>query len=99
MFSLPAHDRRNGDPRRGLVQASCRHVCKCCGACQPLLVIVAFFPFGKIHQIQLLALNGKYWQVVFKETGKGELLLMTYHRFRMRSVRKQERGLQERNGS
>ena len=41
VFSLPAQDRLSGDPRRGLVQASCRHDCKRCGACQPLLVIIA----------------------------------------------------------
>ena len=94
MISLPAQDRLSGDPRRGLVQASCRHVCKCCGACQPLLVIFAvavFSPTGKIHQIQLLALNGKYWQVVFKKTGKGELFLMTFHRLSDRGVKRRVR--------
>ena len=42
--------------------------------------------------------NGKYWQVVFKETGKGELLLMTFHRLKIRKVGKQERKLQEKEG-
>ena len=63
-----------------------------------IVAVAVFSPTGKIHQIQLLALNGKSWQVVFKETGKGELLLMTFHRLKIRNVGKQERKLQEKEG-